>query len=202
MSIEANKKPTTAPPFRGRTVERWNAVQRRCWLCLTRSGRCQDYSAEQVASILLELYRDFLKDLLHLPLNEDIRRPPVRKQILAGWLEGLCIDAIADLPAVKEAGLTETDITAFIDEFCGVHLPWALNAVRGYVGYDLRRTRLLRVGSAVGRPCCISVCPRPRRPCSMRWVCVRARRPCRCAEHCREPAESTRLTANRWRRRR
>ncbi|MBK8795072.1 MAG: hypothetical protein IPM07_01050 [Anaerolineales bacterium] len=61
------------------------------------------------------------------------------------------IDAIANLPAAKESALARSDVTAFIDDFCGVYLPWALNAVRGYVGAISPNTPL-RVGSAVGRP--------------------------------------------------
>ncbi len=48
------------------------------------------------------------------------------------------IAAIANLPAAKEAGLTKSAVTAFTDSFCGVYLPWALNAVRGihFAKYD------------------------------------------------------------------
>ena len=53
---------------------------------------------------------------------------------MRGWLDGLRVNAIANLLAVKEATLARTDVTAFTDTFCGNYMPWALNPVPWYVG--------------------------------------------------------------------
>jgi len=44
------------------------------------------------------------------------------------------VDAIANLAEVKSAGLTQSGVTEFIEDFCSNRMPWALNALRGYIG--------------------------------------------------------------------
>lgn len=95
-------------------------------------GQMRDYSAEQVAEILFELYHGFLADL-SIFHNMKVSVPDCAEQILCGWLKGMRIDGIAELPDVKLVKLSRSDVTGFIEEFCAVRLPWALNAVRGYV---------------------------------------------------------------------
>lgn len=94
-------------------------------------GQIPNYSAEQIAGIIWGLYRDFLSDLSIFRKKKG-SPPACAERILRGWLDGLRVDAIADLPEVKAAALARSDVTAFIDDFCSSRMPWALNAVRGY----------------------------------------------------------------------
>ena len=155
-------------------------------------GQIPDYSAEQVAGILWGLYRDFLADLSicwkmrHSP-------PMCAEEILRGWLEGMHVDALSSLPTVKEAALARSDVTAFTDEFCGSYMPWALNAVRGYLGpiapNEIADGWLSSWSAMVhfGLPS-----PKAAMFCALG---VRSRETAiRCAEHCPEPVESLRLT--------
>jgi len=96
-------------------------------------GQIPDYSAEQTARIVWELYRDFLADL-SIFRKQGGSPPACTERILRSWLEGMRVDAIADLPEVKATVQARSDVTAFIDDFCSSRMPWALNALRGYVG--------------------------------------------------------------------
>ena len=119
--------------------------------------------------------------------------PTCAKHILAGWLEGLRVDAVAGLPAVKEAGLTGADVTAFIDDFCGVCLPWALNAVRGYVGSISPNT--IPAGWLSSWPAMVHFGLSSPKAAMFYALGLRSREAAiRCAEHCPEPAESLWLT--------
>lgn len=157
-------------------------------------GQMPDYSAEQVAGVLWRLHRDFLTDLSIFRKTKH-SLPACAEEILRGWLEGMRIDAIANLPAAKESALARSDVTAFIDDFCGVYLPWALNAVRGYVGAISPNTAAegwLSSWSAIAH----FGLPSPKA--AMFYALgLRSREAAmRCAEHYPEPAESLRLT--RW----
>lgn len=96
-------------------------------------GQIPDYSAEQVAGIIWGLYREFLANL-SIFLSKRASPPVCAEQILHGWLAGLRVDAIANLAEVKSAGLTRSGVTEFIEDFCSSRMPWALNALRGYIG--------------------------------------------------------------------
>ena len=86
-------------------------------------------------------------------------------------------------------------MTAFIDDFCGVYLPWALNAVRGYVGSiapNLVAESWLSSWSAMVH----FGLPSPKAAIFYALGLRSREAAIRCAEHCPEPAESLRLT--RW----
>ncbi|HQY93018.1 hypothetical protein [Caldilinea sp.] len=146
-----------------------------------------------MVGILWGPYQDFLKDLsIFRAMKHSL--PTCAEQILAGWIEGRRVDAIADLPAVKEAGLARADVTAFIDDFCGVYLPWALNAVRGYVGSiapNLVAESWLSSWSAMVH----FGLPSPKAAIFYALGLRSREAAIRCAEHCPEPAESLRLTS-------
>ena len=157
-------------------------------------GQIPEYSAEQVAGILWGLYQDFLKDLsIFRPLKHS--PPTCAEQILRAWLEGLRVDAMADLPAVKETGLARADVTAFVDDFCGVYLPWALNAVRGYVGSI--SPNMIAEGWLSSWSAMVHFgLPSPKAAIFYALGLRSREAAIRCAEHCPEPAESPRLM--RW----
>ena len=71
-------------------------------------GQIPNYSAEQIAGILWGLYRDFLADL-SIFRKQRGSPPACAERDPGGWLDGMRVDTIADLPEVKAAawpGLT------------------------------------------------------------------------------------------------
>lgn len=100
--------------------------------CTDKLGRSPTYSEEQVVEIIWTLYQDVLSALSVFTTAKPTP-PACMKQILLGWIKGMTVDKIAEIPEVKQEMLSLREVVAHKDKFCSERMPWALNALRGYI---------------------------------------------------------------------